>query len=140
MEELAIKLAELLEISVEAAIKLYPVLREQYIIYNSIGILRGILFFLLLAGLIIIPLKYNLMEKELPNNYYIGMFGRDINPIYSENMVDEIIDYNKMLEKRLIREGKIWLGVLVFRMSLKAVQLILATDLVIVMDIISKNQ
>lgn len=36
MNELAIKLAELLEISVEAAIKLYPEIRSQYIVYKSL--------------------------------------------------------------------------------------------------------
>lgn len=34
MEELAVKIAELLDISVQGAIDLYPVIRSQYIWYS----------------------------------------------------------------------------------------------------------
>lgn len=65
MDELALKLSDILDISMEAAVDLYPILREQYIWYSlseslsvfqflafSIGfILLAILFWLSLDGL-----------------------------------------------------------------------------------------
>lgn len=49
MEELAIKIAELLDISVQGAIDLYPVIREQYVWYR---VLTGVGGWVMILGFI----------------------------------------------------------------------------------------
>lgn len=44
MEELAIKMAEYLEISVETAIELYPVLRSQFMVYMVLDRIGNVVF------------------------------------------------------------------------------------------------
>lgn len=59
METLAIKLAELLDITVEAAIKLLPILRNQYVWYKVLGMVSGFGFAFMLimaSGLFVFSL------------------------------------------------------------------------------------
>lgn len=66
MDVLAIKIAELLEISVESAINLYPQLRSQFIMFKSIGYIKGALYLMIAAviigGYFIVMAKWNNIE------------------------------------------------------------------------------
>lgn len=58
MEELAIKIAETLDISVQGAIDIYPVIRSQYIWYQILYNVSGFSIFLGLLTLILIGVTY----------------------------------------------------------------------------------
>lgn len=65
MNELAIKLAELLEITVDAAIDLYPVLREQYVVYKVTAVVEGWAFFLAIVTLVLVSYLWDASYSEL---------------------------------------------------------------------------
>lgn len=58
MEELMLKLAELLDISVKGAIELYPILKEQYVWYSVMEVLFVVGILIGIAGMIFIPILW----------------------------------------------------------------------------------
>lgn len=74
MEELAMKLAELLEISTEAATELYPVLRSQflvYTVYQTVGMFLGLGLIGLLGASIISPMIIDMYVMEQDRERYL---------------------------------------------------------------------
>lgn len=80
MEELAIKLAETLDISVKAAIDLYPVIRSQYIWYETLesviswALVIGFVSFILTGVTLFIRFdldKYDWRTEEINEDWVI---------------------------------------------------------------------
>lgn len=83
MEELAIKLAETLDISVQAAIDMYPVIRSQYIWYET---LSSVMVWSVILGLIsMIAVGVTVVIRDDTNKY----------DWRSEEINEEWVDINK---------------------------------------------
>jgi uncharacterized protein YqgQ len=67
METLALQLAELLEISIDKAIELYPVLRTQFVWYKIANLLNGLGLLILLPTVIVGVVE--LMDKGIKELY-----------------------------------------------------------------------
>jgi len=67
MEVLAVQLAELLEITVDKAIELYPVLRTQFVWYKITNLLNGLGLLMLLPTVIVGVVE--LMDKGIKELY-----------------------------------------------------------------------
>lgn len=68
MEELASKLAELLNITVKSAVELYPLLRRQYMWYAAIGNVMDVAVVVaIIAGMLIFLFGVGWIIEELPN-------------------------------------------------------------------------
>lgn len=128
MEELGLKLAELLDITVESAIKLYPVLREQFIYYKMINWLWIALLFFSMIILAVCCIAY-LTEID----HYDKMARYQ-----SENPNDLSIEEIGELRNKFVNKIKISLvtSAILFLLSI-AIKLslyIYATDLMILME------
>lgn len=68
MNELMLKISELLEVSVEAATELYPVLRDQYIFYQASKMLLVIVVIQMLFYLVLIIFRAltSFIEPDYP--------------------------------------------------------------------------
>ena len=64
MEELAIKIAEMLDISVQGAIDIYPVIRGQYIWYEMLTTLEFWAMFLWFASIFAVGITWVIRNDE----------------------------------------------------------------------------
>ena len=64
MEELAIKIAEMLDISVQGAIDIYPVIRGQYIWYEMLTTLEFSAMFLWFASIFAVGITWAIRSDE----------------------------------------------------------------------------
>lgn len=139
MEELATKIAELLDITVESAIELYPVLRNQFMVYKIVGIFEKIaiiIFFITLMHIALSSLinfsrndsKIHDYEMKLIGYYPKGGEGKLEEKI--ENLKDDNIEHVKKQLKKSIYL-LIPLGVLIIS---KVVKYVFATDLIILKE------
>lgn len=64
MEELAVKIAELLDISVQGAIDLYPVIRSQFIWYSALGSVTNWTILLGIFSFVSVVVTFCIMENK----------------------------------------------------------------------------
>lgn len=86
MNELALKLSELLEISVDSAIKLYPLLRKQYLFYELLSLV------ILVVGVFFI---LTLFVFFLSSIFYFNTY------------IDDDFDKNDVIIKKLLKILKV---------------------------------
>lgn len=90
MEELAIKLAETLDISVQAAIDMYPVIRSQYIWYESLSTVMDWSVILGLISMIVVGVTFVIRDDT--SKYDWG----------SEEINEDWANINKVFKKALM--------------------------------------
>ena len=89
MEELAIKIAETLDISVQAAIDMYPVIRSQFIWYQAINNINIWAFCLGFISMVVVGVS--------------GMIRQDTDKYdwHTEEINEEWVDINKIFKVSL---------------------------------------
>lgn len=121
MEELAIKLAETLDISVQAAIDMYPVIRSQYIWYET---LSTVTVWSVILGLIsTIAVGVTVVIRDDTSKYDWG----------SEEINEEWVDIDKAFKTALMA----LLIFVVIGIVASIVAPFLAPDIMIIKDFIS---
>ena len=138
MEELAIKLSELLDITVESAIKLYPVLREQFIYYRALGFIRSIslltAFVLFFYIAIIWLIEHGRLDSDInkyDRYYYDSEKDEEIN---AKKKVYEFKEKQNELQAIQSRKLKyLAIPILIFVLSTLA-RYFLSTDLLIIKE------
>ena len=125
MNELVVKIAELLDITVESAIKLYPVLREQFVVYKMTSFLMPLIWIAIGASTIYLFFE-GVLELELKNE----------EDLYSSslNSAEEIKEHNIKIRKRIKKSALFSLFFIVLALITIAIQYIYATDLLILVE------
>ena len=125
METLALQLAELLEISVDKAIELYPVLRTQFIVFKITGSLTGLLipFTAVVLGMFASGWVICTIETEESERYSEGSTGQHIHMEKAKQM------------KRLKNIGIVGSIVALLSLTLlNVIKVIFATDLMMMLE------
>lgn len=126
MEILASKIAELLDITVEQSVALYPILKEQFVwyrAYESVGSVISILITISIVGILLTGLAYAVNFEDR---------------IYEDT--DQIEKYNTYLSsKRLFHSNLIIIGIaFVVGVILDVIVVLKAPDIMIIQSIIEK--
>jgi len=119
MEQLAVKIAELLDITLEAAIELYPVLRGQYIWYVIFGnvITFGMVALVLsLCIFLIVGFLYSLGKKDA----------------YSESDKKTVETFRKITKTALV----VMISCVVIVLLANALRMVTATDIHLLMRLL----
>lgn len=129
MEEIMIKLAEMLEITVEAAVELYPVLRNQYIWYTAVDLVASplVAIAVLSLGVAVYSLIRNIDSISDLKRYKLFNEDSDFN-----TWGDEIERAKRSIEssKRTLKVSSILLGATALpAIGLYIVRLLMAPDL-----------
>lgn len=90
MEELAIKIAETLDISVKAAIDMYPVIRGQYIWYETLN--NVMIWSIILSFISIIAIGVTLVIRDETQKF----------DWTTEEITDEWVSIEKVFKKALM--------------------------------------
>jgi hypothetical protein len=134
MEELAIKLAEMLEVTVESAMELYPLLRYQYIWYKVLGFVATPFVLVAIASFVVAVYSLlRILDRESSLKLYKGTTG-----VYSWER--EINEAKRVIEsnKRNLKLSIITLGATtLLAITLYTVRIIMAPDLHMLLNLMN---
>ena len=120
MEELAIKIAETLDISVQGAIDIYPVIRSQYIWYEVLTIMALWMVILIIASIIIIGVAG-------VNRDYTDKFD-----LRNEKITEDWVSIDKVFKKAILA----LLVFIVITIAISIVIPILAPDVMLIKNLL----